>query len=132
VDIVAPRELLVEIWEGASAGKLNFSIESDRKIVFDAPQGFRIRVDIIEIGNGCIDHIYATEPFLNASVASLSDLLLLRAVTVISRGEDGDIWDFKWLLSELARKGKFPATGKVEVEDLCKAGRFHWELLVVW
>ncbi|KAK3350561.1 hypothetical protein B0H65DRAFT_567180 [Neurospora tetraspora] len=43
---------------GASDGALNFSIESDGKIAFDAPQGFRVRLNIIEIGNGCIDRIH--------------------------------------------------------------------------
>ncbi|KAH8891619.1 hypothetical protein GQ53DRAFT_648360 [Thozetella sp. PMI_491] len=122
VDVAAPPAALIDIWEGVSAGALNFSLESDGKIVFDAPQGFRVRVNIIEIGNGCIEHIYVTEPFLDGSVASVSDLLLLRAVTVIDRGSDGDAWDFTWLLAEAARKGNFPAIGEEELECLCRAG----------
>ncbi|KAJ4371934.1 hypothetical protein N0V85_009090 [Neurospora sp. IMI 360204] len=49
----------------------------------EAPQGFRVRLNIIEIGNGCIDRIHVTEPLHESSVASMSDLLLLRAVTVV-------------------------------------------------
>ncbi|KIL95966.1 hypothetical protein FAVG1_00704 [Fusarium avenaceum] len=88
VDVAAPPEALIDIWEGVSAGAHSFSLEPDGKIAFDAPQGFRIRLDLIEIGNGCIERIHATEPFLGASVASKSDLLRLRAVTVVERGSD--------------------------------------------
>jgi hypothetical protein len=42
VDVAAPPSTLIEIWEGASTGALNFFIESDGKIAFDAPQGFRV------------------------------------------------------------------------------------------
>ncbi|KAK3363175.1 hypothetical protein B0T25DRAFT_562200 [Lasiosphaeria hispida] len=85
VDVAGPPSTLIDIWEGASAGALNFSIESDGKIAFDAPQGFRVRVNIIELGSGCIERIHVAEPFYDGSVASMSDLLLLRAVTVVDR-----------------------------------------------
>jgi hypothetical protein len=71
----------------------SFSLESDGKIAFDAPQGSRVRIDIIQIGGGCIDTIHATEPFHEGSVASKSDLLRLRAVTVVERGSDGEVDD---------------------------------------
>lgn len=118
---MAPPAAINEIWEGASAGLLDFSIESDGHIVFDAPQGFRVRVNIIEAGNGCINHIYAVEPFLNGSIASVSDLLLLRALTVVDRGGDGDVWDFKWLLAQVAAKANFPVINTEELEYLCRA-----------
>ncbi|KAK0721906.1 hypothetical protein B0T26DRAFT_769836 [Lasiosphaeria miniovina] len=108
--------------EGATAGALNFSIESDGKIAFDAPQGFRARVNIIELGNGCIERIHVAEPFHDGSVASMSDLLLLRAVTVADRGGDGDIADFKWLLAGVARRGQFPAIDDEELAVLVRAG----------
>lgn len=122
VDVAAPLSALIDIWEGASGGALNFSIESDGKIAFDAPQGFRVRVNIIEVGGGCIERIHAAEPFSDGSVASMSDLLLLRAVTVVDRGGDGDIADFKWLLAEVARRGQFPAIDDEELQWLVRAG----------
>ncbi|KAK4448439.1 hypothetical protein QBC34DRAFT_449523 [Podospora aff. communis PSN243] len=115
VDVAAPPSALIDIWEGASTGALNFSIESDGKIAFDAPQGFRVRVNIIELGSGCIERIHVAEPFHNGSVASMSDLLLLRAVTVVDRGGGGDISDFKWLLAGVARRGQFPAIDDEEL-----------------
>ncbi|KAF5634924.1 hypothetical protein F25303_8637 [Fusarium sp. NRRL 25303] len=87
VDIAAPPAALIDIWEGVSSGAQSFSFESDGKIAFDAPQGFRVRLDLIEIGNGYIERIYLAEPFRGGSVASMSDLLRLRAVTVVEPRE---------------------------------------------
>ncbi|KAK1519691.1 uncharacterized protein CCOS01_11342 [Colletotrichum costaricense] len=70
------------------AGLKGFTIEADSKIAFDAPQGFRVRMDVLEIGNGCIERIHATESFLGGSVASTSDLLRLRAKTVSPSNTD--------------------------------------------
>ncbi|KAK1961226.1 hypothetical protein LY78DRAFT_706648 [Colletotrichum sublineola] len=100
-----------------------FSLESDGKIAFDAPQGFRIRIDLIEIGGGCIDVIHATTPFLGGSLASKSDLLRLRAKTVVERGSDGEVDDFRWLLRGVARERQvLPLLDDGEVEDVVGAG----------
>lgn len=84
----------------------NFCLDFDGKIAFDAPQGFRVQIDLIQTGGGCIERIYATEPFCERSVASKSDLLRLRAVTVVDRGSDGEADDFRWLLSGVAGEGQ--------------------------
>ena len=75
VDVAAPPDAIIQIWEAVLAGALNFSLESDGKIAFDAPQGIRVRIDLIQIGNGCIERIHVAKPFFEGSVASLSDLL---------------------------------------------------------
>ena len=41
------------------------------------------------------------------SVASKSDLLRFRAVTVVDRGGDGQMDDFRWRLSEVAKAGPY-------------------------
>ena len=106
VDVAAPPSHLIQIWEAASAGALGFQIESDGKIAFDAPQGFRVHVDLLEIGSDPIERIHATQPLYTGCVASKSDLLLLRAVTVVERGSDGVKDDFRWLLAEIAGEGE--------------------------
>lgn len=99
MDVAAPPSALINIWESVSAGARNFSVGSDGVIAFDAPsQDIRIRVDLLEIGNGCIERIHVAEPFFESSVASVSDLLRLRAVTAVDRGSDGEVEDFRWLL----------------------------------
>ncbi|KLU89541.1 hypothetical protein MAPG_08512 [Magnaporthiopsis poae ATCC 64411] len=122
VDVAAPPEVIIKISEAVMAGAPNFSFESDGKLAFDAPQGFRVRVNMIELGGGCVDGVHAAEPLYEGSVASMSDLLLFRAVTVVDRGGEGDIWDFKWLLEEVARAGTFPKISEEEIDTLCKAG----------
>ena len=63
------------------------------------------------------------EPFFEGSVASKSDLLRLRAVTVVDRGSDGEIYDFRWLLSEVAGEGQIlPALDQEELEYISRAG----------
>jgi hypothetical protein len=63
-----------------------------------------IRLVRLELGNGCIERVHVAVPLYDGSVASMSDLLLLRAVTMVDRGAKGDITDFKWLLAEDTRK----------------------------
>ena len=123
VDVAAPPSAIIQIWEAVSAGALDFTFESDGKIAFDAPQGFRVRVDLIEIGNGCIERIHVAEPFFEGSVASKSDLLRLRAVTVVECGSDGEVDDFRWLLSGVASEGQvLPALDQDELEYMSRAG----------
>jgi hypothetical protein len=103
-------------------GSTRFTLESDGKVAYDCIGGFRIRVDFLEIGAGIIDQIHDVQPLGDGSVASLADLMLLRAVTVIDRGGDGDIWDLQWLFSEIARSGGLlPPIGEEEIENLCRA-----------
>ena len=124
VDVAAPPSVIINIWEGIMNGAELFSIESDGKIAYGASQGFRIRIDIIELGNGCIERIHVTLPFYEGSVASKSDLLRLRAVTVADRGSDGDVDDFRWLLWEVARAGQnLPELECQELEIMLEAGR---------
>lgn len=96
----------IQIWERVKGGDLNFSLEPDDRIAFDASQGFRVRMDLISIGETCIESIHAAEPFFEGSVASVSELLRLRAVTVVNRGGDGDVADFRWLLSRVVEVGQ--------------------------
>ena len=128
VDVAAPPSAIIQIWEPVSAGALRLTFESDGKIAFDAPQGFRVRIDLIEIGNGCIERIHATRPFYEGSVASMSDFLRLRAQTVVDRGSDGDVADFRWLLAGVAREGQLlPVLDDGEAENVAGAGaRLGW------
>ncbi|OAA38278.1 hypothetical protein BBO_07287 [Beauveria brongniartii RCEF 3172] len=119
VDVAAPPEVLSAILEAVLTGAPSFSLETDGKIAFDAPQGFKVRVDLLEIGGelGCIEQIHATEPFFEGSVASSSDLLRLRAVTVVDRGGDGDVLDFLWLLSAVVEAGEsLPELGQENLD----------------
>ncbi|PVI04330.1 hypothetical protein DM02DRAFT_716339 [Periconia macrospinosa] len=121
LDVAAPPEALQDIWGGVMDGTLNFKLESDGKIRFNAPQGFQVKLDLLELGADPINRIHATELFLDGSVASMSDLLLLRAVTVVDRGSKGDLLDFDWLLSKVVEIGNFPKIDNEEFEVLVEA-----------
>lgn len=66
----------------------------------------------------------------------MSDLLLLRAATVVYRGGEGDVWDFQWLLSEVTGSAvDFPAICDDELECLIEAaesclGGLGWLVVV--
>lgn len=60
------------------AGVFNFNFESAGKIIFDVPQDFQIAIDFIAIGTGCIERICVAEIFYENSIASKSDLLMLK------------------------------------------------------
>ncbi|KAM3414611.1 hypothetical protein BST61_g9770 [Cercospora zeina] len=121
VDVAAPSEAIIDIWKGVEDGALQFSFESDGQMAFDAPQGFRLKLDILEIGARPVERIHVAEPLYDGSVASASDLLLLRAVTVVDRGSNGDILDFEWLLSEVVSIGLLPQIDEEELGWLVKA-----------
>lgn len=103
---------------------LSFTYGCDGKLAYDTAYDFRLYVDLIEIGGwGTVERIHATRPLLDGRIASMSDLLLLRASTVVNRGEKGDILDFEWLLSEVVKQEQdcFPEIGDAELENLCFA-----------
>lgn len=104
------------------AGALNFSQHPDGKIAFDAPQGFLVYLDLIMIEDGgVVERIHVRESLMEGSLASVSDLLLLRAVTVVERGSDGDVLDFQWLLSRVTEMGELPKLDAKQLGYLCKA-----------
>ncbi|RMZ85936.1 hypothetical protein DV737_g256, partial [Chaetothyriales sp. CBS 132003] len=69
VDVAAPPSAIIDIWEGVSARAPDFTFEPDGKIAFDAPsQDIRIRIYLLEMGNGCIERIHVAEPFFEGSM----------------------------------------------------------------
>ncbi|KAL7917400.1 hypothetical protein ACQKWADRAFT_324685 [Trichoderma austrokoningii] len=103
--------------------------EDDGRIAFDSKQDFRIRVDLVEAGGGYINQIYATVPYFGVSLASKTDLLRLRATTIVQRQDEGDMADFQWLLEEVARDGEsFPQLNEKEIGDLLAVGTQIGEL----
>lgn len=53
----------------------------------------------------------------------MSDLLRLRAETVVGRASDGEMDDFRWLLSEVAKAGQvLPKLNHEELGAVTQAG----------
>lgn len=121
MDIAASPAAFIEIWTRVSLGAPSFTLEPDGKIAYDAPQGFRLHVDLIEIGGGDISRIHVAEPLGGGYVASVSDLLLLRAMAVVNRGGDGNTLDFDWLLLRVVEMDEFPLVDEEELKHLSSA-----------
>ncbi|PSR97197.1 hypothetical protein BD289DRAFT_362709 [Coniella lustricola] len=122
LDIAAPPGPLIDILTAITAGAPSFNLEADGKISFNAPQGFKVKVDLIQVGDGCVKHLFETEPFLGGSVASKADLLRLRAITVVDRGGEGDVLDFLWLWSAMVREGqRLPWLDKEDLDWVVEA-----------
>ena len=97
-------------------GARNFSLGPDGKVLFDASQGIRVRIDIIGVGDTS-ERIHVAKPFFEGSVVSISDLLRLRTATKFEHGSDGETADFR-LLSELVKAGKIlPGLNEEELGD---------------
>ncbi|KAJ5705358.1 hypothetical protein N7536_001047 [Penicillium majusculum] len=123
VDVVAPSNVLQDICKGVMDSALNYSLEPDGKIAFDTSQKIRVRIDLIQTGDA-IERIHATVPFFEGSVASMSDLLRPRAMSVVDLGSDGEVEDFRWLLSEVAKAGQLlPGLDDQELKYMLDAGR---------
>lgn len=121
MDVAAPPEAIQDIWSGVTNGALNFKHESDGKIRWHAQHNIYLNIDLLEVGADPIHRIHEAEPLSNGSVASISDLSLLRAVTVVDRGGEGDLLDFEWLLSKVVEMGGFPEIDNEELGILVEA-----------
>jgi hypothetical protein len=105
VDVAASLEAHNSLLEAIRQGARNFKVDSTSTIVFDSRQGFTVNLESLELGGSFIETVAAIEPFHEGFVASLSDLLVFRAVTVVDRGDNRDWEDFYWLLESMAKTG---------------------------
>nr|POE59175.1 hypothetical protein CFP56_24445 [Quercus suber] len=108
LDVAGSPRALADVWEAVPLERaLDFTQTSDDHIAFDGPPGFRIYVDLIELGGEIIQQIHQPISLYGGWIASMPDLLLLRAVKVVNDGKDGDKLDLLWLLSKVARTTRF-------------------------
>ncbi|PLB48731.1 hypothetical protein P170DRAFT_446572 [Aspergillus steynii IBT 23096] len=123
LDVVAPVDVIADIWNEVINGAPNFAMEPDHTISFDASQGFRVHMDLLEMGNSAIDRVVKAEPFEEGSVASVADLFRLRAMSIVDRRKDGEDVDFRWLLSKMAMLGQIlPELEEEEMDCIIEAG----------
>nr|POF06246.1 hypothetical protein CFP56_75541 [Quercus suber] len=85
---------------------------------------FRVYVDLIELGGEVIQRIHASTFLYEGSLASMPDLLLLRAVKLVNDEKDGNMLDFSWLLSKTAETTQFPSIEDDELVLLQRAVEF--------
>jgi len=73
-------------------------------IEFDSRLEFKVRLELLQLGGPFVESVSAVE-LLGGFVAGLPDLIWNRAKTIVGRGEDGDVADFKFLLAEAEKRG---------------------------
>lgn len=81
-----------------------------------------VKPEFLELGSSFVESIVESKCFQERFLVSPADLLLLRAVTVFNRREDGDVEDFKWLLALMAKRGSLlPELGGERLKVLVEA-----------
>ena len=115
---------------------LQTKLDDDGTLVVESSHGFFVHVGLLEMGGGSIDTIYECEPCLREGcrikgrIASLTDLLRLRAAALTCRQSDGDLLDFRWLFELVALAGKqLPGLDKEDTEDILKVREFKLDKL---
>jgi hypothetical protein len=87
VDVAASAEAIIAFRQAIAREGSSFTISPCQTIEFDSRQGFRVSLELLQLGGGFVESIAAAEPCYNGFVASLADLILNRAETVVGRGE---------------------------------------------
>jgi hypothetical protein len=122
VDVAASAEAIIAFRQAIAREGSSFTISPCETIEFDSRQGFRVSLELLQLGGGFVDSIAAVEPCYDGFVASLADLILNRAETVVGRGKMGDVADLRFLLEEAARRGMLiPAQGEERREVMLEA-----------
>lgn len=88
-----------------SIGEARASISArPKRFEFDSRLELRVRLELLQLGGPFVESVSAVE-LLGGFVAGLPDLIWNRAKTIVGRGEDGDVADFKFLLAEAEKRG---------------------------
>lgn len=91
---------------------------------------FEVTVELVEMGGPFVPRIPDVVSFGDGYVATLPELVRLRAYTIVERGDKWDHIDFVLLLSSASkRKVKLPHLGEeelrlmIEAVEMCEASR---------
>ena len=135
MDVAASLEAILCFHNKIASGTTQFKTQdSSQTIEFRSRQGFIVNLELLQFGGGFVDSIAACEPFHDGFLASRADLLILRGVTVVGRGEDGDWLDFRYLLKATVKGDSIlPKLDRDAVVVLKEVARelLWWEALVL-
>lgn len=124
VDVAGSPKALFQFQEAVRKGAREFKKGPCETIDFVSPQGTRVPVECLILNGDFVKAIAVVEPLHEGFVASPAELLLLRAETVVGRGTDGDVADFRWLLKKTVGRGIILRQLKAEkMEVLVEAAR---------
>lgn len=89
---------------------------------YECSFGFGVTVELLELGGPFIPRFTDVNAYGNGFIAPLRDLARFRAATVVGRGKDKDLNDFRKLLTRMGgEKMRFDHLSEEEMEDLVAA-----------
>lgn len=98
LDFAAGQEAMNAFLKVVQAGLNGFKRDDDGSIVFWSRLGFFVPVDLLILGGDFVESVNAVQQIDSGFVASVPDLINLRAITIEGRGYSQDFEDFIYLM----------------------------------
>jgi hypothetical protein len=127
VDILVGVEALAILDDAIISLREGFHRDCDGTIKWDKCDSqqnklFEVKVELVEIGGPFVPQVPEVVGFGEGYVATLAELVRLRASTLVERGDASDHIDFVLLLSlARERKEKLPHLGEDEMKSMIEA-----------
>lgn len=127
VDILVGVEALEILDDAITNQREGFHRDCDGTIKWDKCDSsdnklFEVTVELVDLGGPFVPRVPDVVGFGEGYVATLPELVRLRASTLVGRGDESDHIDFFLLLSLASkRKAKLPHLGEEELESMIEA-----------
>ncbi|KAH8590106.1 hypothetical protein B0O99DRAFT_599368 [Bisporella sp. PMI_857] len=127
VDILVGIEVLAILDDAIINKREGFHRDHDGTIKWDKCDSkknklFEVIVELVEIGGPFVPRIPEVVGFGEGYVATLPELVRLRASTLVERGDESDYIDFVLLVSSASkRRIKLPHLGEEELKSMIEA-----------
>lgn len=105
LDFAAGQGAMNAFLKVVQAGQNGFKRDDDESIMFWSSLGFFVPVDLLVLGGDFVESVNAVQQIDSGFVASVPDLMNLRAITIEERGDSQDFEDFIDLMKLALDKG---------------------------
>lgn len=123
LDFAAGEEAMDAFLQVVLARQNGFKYDDDGSIMFWSSLGFFVPVDLLILGGDLTESVNAVQKIESGIVASVPDLMLLRATTIEERGDSQDLDDFSDLMNLARAKSlRFRLLNQEEMEEFLSQG----------
>lgn len=124
LDFAAGQEAMDAFLQVVLARQHGFKHDDDGSIMFWSSLGFFVPVDLLNLGGDFIGSVKAVQEIESGFVASVPDLMLLRATTIEKRRDSQYLGDFIDLMKLALAKGlRFGVFNQEEMGSILLAGK---------
>lgn len=124
LDFAAGKEAMDAFLQVVLARQNGFKYDDDGTIMFWSSLGFFVPIDLLILGGDFVGSVNAVQQIESGIVASVPDLMLLRATTIEERGDSQDFDDFSDLMNLAQTKSlRFGILNQEEMGRILLAGR---------